>query len=78
MARILSWGILLAIFLISGYGLNMLRVAFMDQLSDPNIIIGWRVLIGFLLFGGSVSYLGGFIYYRDKKRGKVKKTIWKG
>jgi hypothetical protein len=76
MARIMSWTILTVIFLIAGYGLNLLREALMDKLSDPQTIIWWRVLLGFLLMSGGISYLGGFIYYRDKKRGKVKKPGW--
>jgi hypothetical protein len=78
MARILSWSILIAIFLTAGYGLNLLREAMMDKLGNPHAVIGWRVLIGFLLLGGGVSYLAGFIYYRDKKQGKVKKPDWTG
>ncbi|GIM48317.1 hypothetical protein DNHGIG_38660 [Collibacillus ludicampi] len=76
MARIMSWSILTAIFLIAGYGLNLLRDALMDKLSDPQTVIWWRVLLGFLLMSSGISYLGGFIYYRDKKRGNVKKPAW--
>lgn len=76
MLRLVSWSILIGIFLIAGYGLNLIRVAVMDWIADPAAIVWWRILIGSVLMLGSVYFLGGFIYYRDKKRGKVGKPAW--
>ncbi|GAX91897.1 DUF2627 family protein [Effusibacillus lacus] len=77
MLRLVSWIILISIFLLAGYGLNMIRVAVMDNIADPSVIIWWRVLIGSILMVGGLFFLGGFIYYRDKKRGIVRKPAWK-
>lgn len=74
--RLISWSILIGIFLISGYGLNLIRVAVTEQMADPSAVIWWRVLIGLVLSLGGFSFLGGFVYYREKKRGKVKKPAW--
>jgi hypothetical protein len=77
MLRLISWSILIVIFLIAGYGLNLIRVAVMENLADPSVVIWWRVLIGSVMMLGGLFFLGGFIYYRDKKRGMVKKPAWK-
>ncbi len=76
MMRLVSWGLLVGIFLISGYGLNMIRVAVTEQVTDPSAVIWWRVLIGLVLSLGGFSFLGGFVYHREKKRGKVGKPAW--
>ncbi|MFC4769215.1 DUF2627 family protein [Effusibacillus consociatus] len=77
MARLLSWIILISIFLLAGYGLNMIRVAVMENIADPSSVIWWRILIGSILMAGGLFFLGGFIYYRDKKRGLIRKPAWK-
>lgn len=77
MLRLVSWMILIAIFLLAGYGLNLIRVAVIEYIADPSIVIWWRVLIGSVLLLGGLFFLGGFIYYRDKKRGAVRKPAWK-
>ncbi|BCJ85856.1 DUF2627 family protein [Effusibacillus dendaii] len=77
MLRLISWLILIGIFLLAGYGLNLIRVAVMDKIADPSAIIWWRVLIGSFLMVGGLSFLGGFLFYRDKKQGRVRKPVWK-
>ncbi|WP_018132822.1 DUF2627 family protein [Effusibacillus pohliae] len=77
MLRLVSWLILIGIFLLSGYGLNLIRVAVMDSISNPAAVVWWRILLGSILMLGGLFFLGGFIYYRDKKRGLVRKPAWK-
>ncbi|MGZ4107917.1 MAG: DUF2627 family protein [Tumebacillaceae bacterium] len=77
MGKFIVWAILLGIFVVSGYGLNLIRVAVVDKLADPSVVIWYKVLIGSILMVGGLSFLGGFVYYRDKKRGKVRPPAWK-
>lgn len=77
MGKFIVWCILLGVFLLSGYGLNLIRIAVMDKLADPSVIIWWRVLIGMVLMCGGIAFLGGFVYYRDKKRGKTRPPAWR-
>jgi hypothetical protein len=75
--KAIVWTILIGVFLLSGYGLNLIRVAIVDKMADPDAVIWWRVLLGAILMAGGISFLGGFIYHRDKKRGKIKPPAWK-
>jgi hypothetical protein len=77
MGRVIVWAILIGMFLLAGYGLNMIRIAIVEEIAAPDTVIWWRVLIGSILMTGGLGYLGGFIYYRDKKRGKVRPPAWR-
>lgn len=77
MAKFVVWVILVGIFLLSAFGLNIIRVAIVDKLAHPDLVIWWRVLIGFVLMTGGLGFLGGFVFYRDKKQGKVRPPAWK-
>lgn len=76
LGRVISWTILVAMFLLAGDGLNMIRIAIVDKLADPTSSIGMRLFLGLLMLIVGVFFLGGFIYYRLKKRGKIKKPDW--
>ncbi|TCP59605.1 uncharacterized protein DUF2627 [Tumebacillus sp. BK434] len=75
--KMIVWAILLGIFLIAGYGLNLIRIAIVDKMAHPDAVIWWRVLLGGVLMTGGIGFLGGFVFYRDSKRGKVKPPAWK-
>lgn len=77
MQRLVSWLILIFVFLLAGYGLNLIRAAVMEKIADPATAVWWRLLAGSILMFGGLFFLGGFIYYRDKKRGMVRKPAWK-
>jgi hypothetical protein len=77
MAKLFVWSLLVGIFLLAGYGLNLIRIAIVDKLADPSTVIWWRVLIGAVLMTGGIGFLGGFVYYRDKKRNKIRPPAWK-
>lgn len=77
LGKFIVWSILIGMFLLSGYGLNMIRIALVDKMAHPEAVIWWRILIGAVLMAGGLSFLGGFVYYRDKKRGKVRPPAWK-
>ncbi|HEU4964856.1 MAG TPA: DUF2627 family protein [Bacilli bacterium] len=77
LGKVIVWGILIGMFLLSGYGLNLIRIAIVDKMAHPEAVIWWKVLIGAVLMAGGLGFLGGLVYYRDKKRGKVGKPAWK-
>jgi len=77
MGKLIVWVILVGVFLLSGYGLNLIRIAIVDKMAHPEIVIWWKVLIGSILMVGGIGFLGGFVYYRDKKRGKVRPPAWR-
>lgn len=53
------------------YGWTLMRNAFFSLL-DPNISFQWlHFLSGLLLFLIALLFIGGFIFYRDKKRKRV-------
>ncbi|MBL0387521.1 DUF2627 family protein [Tumebacillus sp. ITR2] len=77
MGRFIVWVILIGIFVLSGYGLNLIRIAIVDKIANPEIVIWWKVLIGSVLMVGGLSFLGGFVFYRDRKQNKVRPPAWK-
>ena len=77
MAKVIAWAFLVGIFVLSGYGLNLIRIAIVDKMANPDVVIWWRVLIGAVLMTGGIAFLGGFVFYRDKKRNKIKPPEWK-
>ncbi|MFD2168913.1 DUF2627 family protein [Tumebacillus lipolyticus] len=77
LGKLIVWGILLGVFIVSGYGLNLIRIAIVDKMAHPDAVIWWKMLIGAVLMTGGITFLGGFVFYRDKKRGKVKPPAWK-
>ncbi|PWK05196.1 DUF2627 family protein [Tumebacillus permanentifrigoris] len=77
MGRFFVWVILIGVFVLSGYGLNLIRIAIVDKVANPDVVIWWKVLIGGVLMFGGLSFLGGFVFYRDRKQGKVRPPAWK-
>lgn len=75
--KVIVWAILLGVFIFSGYGLNLIRIAIVDKMADPSTVIWWKVLLGGVMMTGGLLFLGGFVYYRDKKRGKVRPPAWR-
>ncbi|MDI3257320.1 MAG: DUF2627 family protein [Kyrpidia sp.] len=72
MGVLISWIILIGFFLLGGYGVTLIRNAVMGHLLDASQPWLWPTLAGLVLTAVSVGFLGGFIHYREKKRGKVK------
>jgi Protein of unknown function (DUF2627) len=73
-----AWTVLLVVFLIAGEGLNLFRVHIVAWLAYGHPIDGVITLIGLILALLATSFLGGYVYYRDKKRGKLKREGWRG
>ncbi|ASS75005.1 hypothetical protein CIG75_08395 [Tumebacillus algifaecis] len=77
LAKLIVWAILVGVFLVSGYGLNLIRIAIVDKMAHPDAVIWWRIVLGVILTTGGIAFLGGLVFYRDRKRGKVKPPAWK-
>lgn len=78
MKGIIAWTVLLGFFILAGEGLNILRLNLEDYLAYGN---PWDILWGILGLGLAflcTAFLGGFVYFRDKKRGKLKREGWLG
>ena len=68
--------------LAAAYGFNEMRLAFLeyfaslDDLNVANPHFPWgKFLIGAVLFLAGVGFIGGWIFYRDRKRNYVASRI---
>lgn len=58
--------------LLAAYGIKLMRDALFAQLFPIFYNIGIQFLVGFILFLLGLSFIGGFIYHRDRKRNLIK------
>jgi Protein of unknown function (DUF2627) len=75
---LVAWTILLGFFILAGEGLNLLRLNMEDYLAYGD---KWDILWGIAGLGLAfvcTAFLAGFVYFRDKKRGKLKREGWLG
>ncbi len=69
--RGVAWLVLTIIFIIAGGGINLIRIGAINQMAGvPDQ--WWRFVLGTVMTVLGTTYLGGFIYYRDQKRGRLK------
>lgn len=59
--------------LISAYGIKLMRDTLFSDFNPLFINLGIQFTIGFILFGVGVTFIGGFIVHRDRKRNLVQK-----
>jgi hypothetical protein len=78
MKNIFAWCFLLLVFLVAGEGLNLFRIHIVDWIAYGRLVDAVLTLGGLLLAFIGTAFLGGFVYYRDKKRGKLKREGWRG
>ncbi|MCL6548513.1 MAG: DUF2627 domain-containing protein [Alicyclobacillus sp.] len=78
MRRIAAWSILVAVFLLAGEGLNLFRLYIVRWIAFGRWQDALMTLVGLGIAGIATAFLGGFVYYRDKKRGKLKREGWRG
>jgi ABC-type Fe3+ transport system permease subunit len=77
MVRILALLILVIPGILAGLGLKWMRDMAFGILQPPFSSLWLQFFIGFLLFGTGISFIGGFIFHRDRKRNKVQKRFQK-
>ncbi|KPV43504.1 DUF2627 family protein [Alicyclobacillus ferrooxydans] len=78
MRNLIAWVILLVVFVIAGEGLNLFRIHIVDWLAYGHVTDGIISILGLILAFLGTAFLGGYVYYRDKKRGKLKREGWRG
>ncbi len=71
MGRFIALIIVLIPIIIAGYGIKLMRDTIFQILNQPYPNLSLQFLIGFLLFGAGLSFIGGFIFHRDRKNGKI-------
>lgn len=76
--NLLAWTVLILVFLVAGEGLNLFRVHVVAFLADGRTVDGIISVLGLLIAFLGTAFLGGYVYYRDKKRGKLKREGWRG
>jgi hypothetical protein len=77
MRSFVAWSILIIVFLIAGEGLNLVRTHLEGWLAFGRPMDAALSVIGLVIAFLATGFLGGFIYYRDKKRGKLKREGWR-
>jgi ABC-type Fe3+-siderophore transport system permease subunit len=78
MRNLLAWGVLIAVFLAAGEGINLFRIYIFEWFRSGRPADALMTLLGLVIAILCTAFLGGFVYYRDKKRGKVKREGWRG
>lgn len=78
MRNLVAWVVLLGVFLIAGEGLNLFRIHVVDWLAYGRAADGVISIVGLILAFLGTAFLGGYVYYRDGKRGKLQREGWRG
>ncbi|MBP3952288.1 DUF2627 domain-containing protein [Bacillus suaedae] len=71
MGRFIALMILVIPGIIAGYGIKLMRDTLFQIVNSPFTSLTLQFVIGFILFLAGLSFIGGFIFYRDKKNGKI-------
>jgi hypothetical protein len=69
--RIIAWLILLIPGVFAGIGIKLMRDTFFGVLTDDVFVALWiQFLFGLVIFLLCMWFIGGFIFYHDRKRRK--------
>ncbi|MFC0561598.1 DUF2627 domain-containing protein [Halalkalibacter alkalisediminis] len=71
MGRFLALMILVIPGVIAGYGIKLMRDTIFQILNSPFSNLTLQFFSGLILFIVCLSFIGGFIFYRDRKNGKI-------
>ncbi len=69
--RFIALTLLLIPVFVAGYGIKLMRDTMFQLLNPPYPTLSLQFLIGFVLFVAGLSFIAGFIFYRDKKNGRI-------
>lgn len=75
MSRIIALIIMVIPGLIAAYGIKLMRDMTFGILQPPIPFLWLQFILGLLFFLGGLSFVAGFIFYRDRKRNKVQKKF---
>jgi hypothetical protein len=71
MGRFIALMILVIPGVIAGYGIKLMRDTIFQLLNSPFPNLTLQFFSGLILFLVCLSFIGGFIFYRDRKNGKI-------
>ncbi|MED1601144.1 DUF2627 domain-containing protein [Alkalihalophilus marmarensis] len=71
MGRFIALMILVIPAVIAGYGIKLMRDTIFTLLNTPYPNLSVQFIAGFILFLAGLGFIGGFIFHRDKKNGKI-------
>lgn len=71
MIRIFALLVLLIPGFLAAYGIKLMRDMLFGILLSPFPYLWLQFLIGLILFVAGLSFVAGFIFYRDRKKNKV-------
>ncbi|MDV2685163.1 DUF2627 domain-containing protein [Alkalihalophilus sp. As8PL] len=71
MGRFIALMIMVIPAVIAGYGIKLMRDTIFTLVNTPYPNLSIQFIVGFILFLAGLSFIGGFIFYRDKKNGKI-------
>ncbi|WP_110927493.1 DUF2627 domain-containing protein [Bacillus massiliglaciei] len=77
MKRLVAFLILFIPGAFAAYGIKLMRDMVFGILQFPFTVLWVQFLIGLFLTIGGISFIGGFILHRDKKRQKVQSRFTK-
>ncbi|APH04468.1 DUF2627 domain-containing protein [Bacillus weihaiensis] len=77
MSRILALLIMVFPGVLAAYGIKLMRDMTFGILHAPIPNLFLQFTLGLILFLGGLSFVAGFIFYRDRKRNKVQKRFSK-
>lgn len=75
MQRILALIVLLIPGVVAGVGIKFMRDMFFGILHNPIPNLMLQFVIGLIFFIAGLSFIGGFILHRDRKRNKVQQKF---
>lgn len=71
MIRLLALLVLVIPGFLAGFGIKLMRDMLFGILQPPFPFLWLQFLSGLILFIGGLSFVAGFIFYRDRKNNKV-------
>ncbi|KKI93031.1 membrane protein [Bacillus sp. SA1-12] len=77
MSRIIALIIMVIPGVLAAYGIKLMRDMTFGILQPPIPNLFLQFILGLFLFLGGLSFVAGFIFYRDRKRNKVQKRFSK-
>jgi len=71
MQRFIALMILVIPAVIAGLGIKLMRDTLFYILHNPFPLLTLQFISGLIFFLAGLAFIGGFVFYRDRKNGKV-------
>lgn len=71
MGRFIALMIMIIPIIVAGYGIKQMRDTIFQISNSPYPNLTLQFAAGFVFFLAGLSFIGGFIFYRDRKNGKI-------